>query len=311
MSPDEFNNLLYRGESETLEFKADNYSLDDDDEKGEFLKDLLAFVNAWRESDAYILLGVQGDSGGKAQVAGITKERDDNALQNLASGKIKPPIRFSYETLDHDGKRVGVIHVPKQARPAYLLKDFGKLRAHTVYIRRGSSTGIALPDEVARMGSYSTMAVAGPKFIVRTKIRFTSLTDANPRLFVKVWLENSGNATAHDLMVETISQSHRNNGFSSYSWNITGTTALERYLYKFPVHRTDRIQLSIWFMKDVELEVDSALKRTGRIAKHSGETFDLCLRMLARDQPPSLIRVNLSGDEIKALKEKCFEPDQL
>ena len=37
------------------------------------------------------------------------------------------------------------------------MKDFGRLRANTVYIRRGDTTGEASPDEVLRMGS-----VAGP-----------------------------------------------------------------------------------------------------------------------------------------------------
>jgi hypothetical protein len=56
-----FERLLYRRESETLDFKVDQYQFSGgtDDEKSELLKDILAFGNAWRETDAYILIGVQ------------------------------------------------------------------------------------------------------------------------------------------------------------------------------------------------------------------------------------------------------------
>jgi hypothetical protein len=40
-----------------------------------------------------------------------------------------------------------------QTRPLYVLKDYGKVKAKTVYIRHGSATAIADPDEIARMGA--------------------------------------------------------------------------------------------------------------------------------------------------------------
>ena len=45
-----------------------------------------------------------------------------------------------------------MIHVQLQDRPFYLKKDYGKLNASVVYIRRSSSTDIAAPDEIAKMG---------------------------------------------------------------------------------------------------------------------------------------------------------------
>jgi hypothetical protein len=54
-----FEKLLKEPESQTLDFKVDQYSFKGatDDEKSELLKDILAFVNVWRETDAYILIG--------------------------------------------------------------------------------------------------------------------------------------------------------------------------------------------------------------------------------------------------------------
>jgi predicted HTH transcriptional regulator len=52
--------LLSEDEGTALDFKRDQYPFEDatDEQKSEFLKDILAFANAWRRSNAYILIGV-------------------------------------------------------------------------------------------------------------------------------------------------------------------------------------------------------------------------------------------------------------
>ena len=47
---------------------------------------------------------------------------------------------------------MGIISIPPQERPLYLKENYGKLEKDTVYIRRGSSTDIASPEEIAKMG---------------------------------------------------------------------------------------------------------------------------------------------------------------
>src|SRR6202035_5284177 len=65
--------LLYQEESEALDFKVQQYPFSgaNDDEKSELLKDILAFANAWRQTDAHILIGVQEVRGGRSIVHGI------------------------------------------------------------------------------------------------------------------------------------------------------------------------------------------------------------------------------------------------
>jgi len=92
----------------------------------------------------------QGD---KAVVEGITEHLDDAQIQEFIQYKVNKPIRFSYATVDVEGKKVGVISIPVQDRPFYLKKDFASLKANTVYLRRGSSTAVALPEEIAQMGA--------------------------------------------------------------------------------------------------------------------------------------------------------------
>jgi hypothetical protein len=50
MTEDLMERLLYENESAALDFKMDQYPFvgATDDEKGELLKDILAFANAWR-----------------------------------------------------------------------------------------------------------------------------------------------------------------------------------------------------------------------------------------------------------------------
>lgn len=148
------DNLLYGEEGIDLDFKRDQYKFSNASyvEKCELLKDIIAFANSWRRSDAFILIGVKEVKGGRSEVAGITEKLDDAQIQQFVNSKTQKPITFSYRNLDYENKCVGVIHIPMQNRPFYLKKDYGKLKKETVYIKRGSSTDVAKLDEVAKMG---------------------------------------------------------------------------------------------------------------------------------------------------------------
>lgn len=146
--------LLYEEEGTTLDFKREEYKFRaaSDLEKSELLKDILAFSNAWRRTDAYILIGVEEIKGGRSKVHGIGGELEDAHLQQFVNSKTQRPIEFDYHTVIVDGIKIGVVRIPVQTRPFFLEKDYGKLKRHVVYIRRGSSTGEASPDEVRDMG---------------------------------------------------------------------------------------------------------------------------------------------------------------
>jgi hypothetical protein len=150
-----FENLLNESESDYLDFKEAQYRFDGatDEEKSELLKDIIAFSNAWKRTDAYILIGVREMKGGRSQVVGISNHIDDACLQQFVNSKVQRPITFSYVPFEFEGKQVGIIHIPVQERPFYLKQKYGKVIQSTVYLRRGSSTAIAEPDEVAKMGA--------------------------------------------------------------------------------------------------------------------------------------------------------------
>jgi hypothetical protein len=151
--------LLYEEESHELDFKEEQYRFigATDEEKSEILKDLLAFANSWRRADAFILVGVKEVRGGPSTVVGISQDIDEAQLQQFVNSKTQRPITFSYRAISFHENRVGVFHIPVQRRPLFLMRDYGRLKKEMVYLRRGTSTDIADPDEIAMMGSAAEM----------------------------------------------------------------------------------------------------------------------------------------------------------
>jgi len=149
-----FENLLNEPEGVALDFKRDQYDFSnaDDAKKSELLKDILAFANAWRRATAYILIGVEEVKSGRSIVCGVDGHLEDSHLQQFVHSKVNRFLEFRYFQFLFEEKSIGIIEIPSQKRPFYLTKDFGKLSKNAVYLRRGSSTGEATPDEIAHMG---------------------------------------------------------------------------------------------------------------------------------------------------------------
>lgn len=147
--------LLHEPEGTALDFKSAQYPFAnaDDGKKAELLKDILAFANSWRGTTAFILIGVKEIKGGRSEVVGVKDHLDDADLHQFVNGKTQRRIEFSYYAVPIEGTTIGVIEIPPQQRPFHLKKGFGKLRANDVYIRDGSSTRVASPDEIAKMGA--------------------------------------------------------------------------------------------------------------------------------------------------------------
>ncbi|MEM6431976.1 MAG: ATP-binding protein [Deinococcota bacterium] len=154
MDDELFESLLYQEESAYLDFKRDQYPFDKatDKQKSKLLKDLLAFANSWRRADAYILIGVEEVRGGRSKVVGLQEHLLNRNLQQFVSSKTNRPLEFDYLPYNFHDLQVGILRIPLQERPLFLPKSYGKVEANKVYIRRSDATGIANPDEIARMG---------------------------------------------------------------------------------------------------------------------------------------------------------------
>ena len=116
------------------------------------LKDILAFANSWRLTTAYILIGVKELKGGRSEVIGVERHLDDANLHQFVNSKTQRPVEFSYLPFRTEGVEIGVIQIPIQERPLFLMRQYGGLSKNEVLVRDGSSTRVATPDEIARMG---------------------------------------------------------------------------------------------------------------------------------------------------------------
>ena len=155
--------LLNNDEGSYLDFKRDQYKFQGatDAEKSELLKDILAFANAWRSREAYILIGVEERKGARSSPVGISIHLEDANLQQFVNSKMVRPISFSYEGFVFEGKTLGVITIPVQERPASANRNYGIVKREVVYYRLGSSTAIAGPGEIAKMGAADSDASGG------------------------------------------------------------------------------------------------------------------------------------------------------
>ena len=151
--------LCLQGESNCVDYKRAQYVFQraDDAKKSELLKDVLCFANAFRTSPAYILVGVDEDVSGLGAICGINDDEviDDSRLQEFVNSKMNKPIPFlAYPCKMSSGGVVQVVEIDvcMRDRPFHLKKDYGKLHCRDVWVRAGSSSHIATPEEVAAMG---------------------------------------------------------------------------------------------------------------------------------------------------------------
>jgi len=310
-----FDCVLYRGESETLDFKGGQYSFEKpatDEEKSELLKDVLAFANAWRDREAFILIGIN-EGQGKADAAGINKHLEDAAIQQFVNSKSNKPVRFNYEKFSSDGKDFGIIRIPVQERPRFALKKYGDVEANTVYIRRGSSTAIANPDEIAKMGSATTVLAA--TFKVHAEVQ---LVRNPPQLVLAAWLINEGNATAYDVQINFEDSPGLILGLNRDLWEDKSWIFKGRgrcAVTGHPIHRKDEPRLiANWTLgiPQMTAEEEIAMRSGSKVPiRYGGADVDLGFTILAQHQEPMSFRIQFSRAEISGLAARDFVPTKI
>jgi len=149
-----FEHWKFASEGNALDFKKMEYKFikASDQEKGELLKDILAMANSWSQEDRYIVMGIEEKQEKPNVFHGIKEQIDDARIQQFVNSKTSRVCKFEYFSYLYKDRNYGIIRIPVQERPIFLRKDFGGLKSNTVYVRRGSSTAIANPDEMKEMG---------------------------------------------------------------------------------------------------------------------------------------------------------------
>ncbi|MFK7748576.1 MAG: helix-turn-helix domain-containing protein [Kordia sp.] len=154
----EFEYLLSKSESSTLDFKRELYDFENDrtsNSTAKFVKDIISFSNTIRNESAYIIFGI-GESDDKIELNGISKSIDDSILQEKAKSSIFPSPEFAYYTLQLDNKNFGIIEIPikKHELPLSATKKLKGLEVGKIYYRNGSSNTEANGMDAIRINDW-------------------------------------------------------------------------------------------------------------------------------------------------------------
>jgi hypothetical protein len=151
MTISQLKELLKQSESETLDFKCEQYGFAGatDEQKGELLKDIIAIANTSKARDGHIVIGVEETNGRAKRVCGADTALKDADIQQFVKSRTNRQVLFLVEVVPYGKRKVTIITIRKdQERPIYLPTPFGRLKSNVVYVRRGSSTGETTPDEL-------------------------------------------------------------------------------------------------------------------------------------------------------------------
>jgi len=152
--------LIPAGETTTVEFKLECHAFAGNEaDKAELAKDICAMANNGPRH-SYIIIGVSND--GRRYLSVRNPKLTDDNLQTLVRTSISPIPRVSLTNvrlnLNSRSFLLKVIAVGPNPRRAHCLaRDFIDhrlrlaFRKHEVWIRRGATSDIATPDEVARL----------------------------------------------------------------------------------------------------------------------------------------------------------------
>ena len=165
--------LLRRSEGDTLDFKQDNYLFPHgtDEEKSELLKDILALANAWKDADGHIVIGIVENHGRATSTRGVTPSLKDSDVQQFVNSKANRPVVFGIEHVSFEDRTLTIIQVKQtQSRPIFLRKNYGRLKANVVYVRHGSSTDEASPDQISEMAREDFFATQVPDIALSFEI---------------------------------------------------------------------------------------------------------------------------------------------
>lgn len=134
----EFEAILARGEGPTLDFKTTDYDLGNEPLKGNFVKDVLSFLNTPREGNAHIILGVKRLTDGSNDLRGVAGLKDDNEYQQVLKC-IDPTPVLDFSVFEYKGLLFGIVRISSSRRgPFCSTKDVGPVKKGVLYWRQGS-----------------------------------------------------------------------------------------------------------------------------------------------------------------------------
>ena len=204
MTIQKLEELIKAGESEKLDYKQE-FSLDTETKKKEFVKDISAIANS-KGGRGYLIFGVT-DKTRKAVGVGEKHPSEETVFQ-VISTRCDPPVPVRYEEVNYKGKKIVVLTIFKSSQRPHQILQTG-----TFYIRRGSTTDIARRYEIASM-----LQDNGLVCYETTPIRQASIDDFDYDMLDKYLFRNfSGDNKSNLLILESMGFITYNNDSKEYN----------------------------------------------------------------------------------------------
>ena len=138
--------LIQIGESKNVEFKQD-FDWSDNKKRLTYVK---AIVGLHNHDGGYILFGIEDGTGAILGISDELEKIDNVDINQVISEYFQPSLHdWRKKTIDINGKRVGVIHVPKRTGILSVCKkDSDVLKKSYLYYRYHSSTRLMEPGDI-------------------------------------------------------------------------------------------------------------------------------------------------------------------
>lgn len=141
--------LIAKGEDLQIDFKRE-LDLNTANGKAEFVKDVIAIANSSTTS-GFLLIGVENNK----SVVGTTSLEEER-IQQVVQTYVNPPIVLQCDNIpiaSFGFLNVGVVQIRATNRPHKVARNFTFLNQNDVFIRHGSITVKASPEEIIQMHS--------------------------------------------------------------------------------------------------------------------------------------------------------------
>ena len=152
MNESEVLSMIAGAEGPNIDFKRE-LVLDTARSKAELVKDIIAIANS-EAPRGYLLIGVDDNK----QVVGVSALNEEQ-IQQIAYRYITPPVILTCELISLSTLgllSVGIITIKSTNRPHKVVSPIERLAQDEVFIRRGSITTKASPEEIIRMHNDQT-----------------------------------------------------------------------------------------------------------------------------------------------------------
>jgi len=158
---DTIKNILQKiikiGETSKVDFKQD-LNIETQRDKAELLKDISAIANTYDpnyDNYGFILIGVrQNEIIGSSFLEKFTVDNLQSIVDDLVKKYLSPFIKTQVMIFDDNGKKWGVIIIPpSRMLPHVFIKDIDNKRRGDIYVRKGTTTEKASPEDYYRFFS--------------------------------------------------------------------------------------------------------------------------------------------------------------